>query len=214
MKQELDHRQRFDIMYREGLDSNWFDETIPEEARGYLNEILTVNPALRKKPVMDIGCGRGQLLCYLEQEGFNRIVGVDVSEVAVNFAKQHTKRSEILVADVIAGLPFKDNTFSLVTELTVLSSLDPRRWPTILGEIRRVLVQGGFYISEIFSRDQSCNLNQPLITSSAISRDLDPVYGVTKNELFDIFGKQFSIKQCAPTNPKLRDNFFVLAQKL
>lgn len=214
MKQELDYRQRFETMYREGLDSNWFDETIPKEIKGYLTEILTANPALRKNPVMDIGCGRGQLLCHLEQEGCNQIVGVDVSEVAVNAAKQHTKKSEILVADIVQGLPFKDNTFSLVTELTVLSSLDPRAWPIILGEIRRVLLQGGFYISEIFSRDQSCNLNQPLITDSAIPRDLDPVYGVTRSELLVIFGKQFSIKQCAPTNPKLSDSFFVLAQKL
>lgn len=214
MKQELDYKQRFDIMYREGLDRNWFDEIVPEEVRGYLTGISAINPAVKTNPMLDLGCGRGQLLSYLEQEGFSQVVGVDVSEVAASSAKQHTKRSEVLVADAIGDLPFKDNTFSLVTELTVLSSLGPRYWPTILGEIHRILVRGGFYISEVFTRDPSYNLSQPLITRSAVPRDLDQVYGVTRSELFNIFSRQFSIQRCQPVDPEPSDSFFVLAQKL
>ena len=214
MKQELGYKQRFDIMYKEGLDRNWFDEIIPKEVREYLTRISAMDPAVRKSPTLDLGCGRGQLLSYLEQESFSQIVSVDISEVTASSAKQHTERSEVLVADVIEGLPFRDNTFSLVTELTVLSSLNPRYWPTILGEIHRILIRGGFYISEVFTKNQSCDLNQPLITKSVIPRELDQVYGVTRNELFNILGNQFSIKKGQPVDPEPRDSFFVLAQKL
>lgn len=213
MKQELDYKQRFDIMYREGLDRNWFDEIVPEEVRKYLTRISAIKPMVKKNPSLDLGCGRGQLLGYLEQEGFIRVIGVDVSEVAASAAKQHTGRSEVMVADAI-DLPFNDYTFSLVTELTLLSSLHLQYWLAILNEIYRVLDRGGFYISEVFSRDRSCDINKPLVTRSVIPSELDQVYGVTKDELFNIFGRRFSIKRCLPINPESSDSFFVLAQKL
>ncbi|MBI2599673.1 class I SAM-dependent methyltransferase [Candidatus Daviesbacteria bacterium] len=214
MKQELNYKQRFDIMYKEGLDRNWFDEIIPKEVREYLTRISAMNPAVRKSPTLDLGCGRGQMLRYLEQQGFQQVIGVDVSNVACQLARQRTKRSRIINADVIRGVPFQANTFFLVTELTVLSSFNPQYWPVMLDEISRVLKSGGFYISEVFTRDQSYDLHLPLVTRSVIPRELDQVYGVSRGELVNIFGRQFSIKECLPVNPRLNSSLFVLAQKL
>lgn len=209
------YKQRFDKMYELGYDLCWLDKEIPPEIKGYI-QTLTSNKLLDTKTstVLDLGCGRGQLLRHLEQEGFNRTTGVDVSDIAGQLAKQYTQQSKIVVADGIKGLPFKTETFSLVTELTVLSSLNPQYWPAILNEIYRVLNRGGFYISEVFTREESSDSNKPLITRSIIPRELDQVYGVTRNELANIFGRCFSIKECLPVNSEPSDSFFVLAQKL
>lgn len=209
------YRLRFDQMYLQGHDLSWFDKEIPSEIRDYIQKLIAgglLNTETSR--VLDLGCGRGQLLSYFEQQGFQHATGVDVSSVASMQAKQHVKRSNIVIADAIKGLPFQDNSFSLITELTVLSSLNPKHWPVIINEIYRVLDRGGFYISEIFTRNQSLTLYQPLVTRSVIPKEFDEVYGVTKCELVDVFGKQFFIKDCQPVNPGLSDSFYVLAQKL
>lgn len=209
------YKQRFDKMYELGYDLCWSDKEISPEIKNYIQSLIS-NKSLNNKTstVLDLGCGRGQLLHYLEQEGFNRINGVDVSDIAGLLVKQYVERSEIMVADGIRGLPFKANTFSLVTELTVLSSLHPQHWTLILNEIYRVLAKGGFYISEVFAREKNCDPNQPLITESVIPKELDQVYGVTEDELVNIFSKNFLIKEYQPISPELDGSFFVLAQKL
>ena len=202
-------------MYELGYDLCWLDKQIPPEIKDYIQSLISDKLLDTKTSrVLDLGCGRGQLLRYLVQEGFNQIIGVDVSDVAGQFARQYTERSSIVIADGIRGLPFKADTFSLVTELTVLSSLNPQHWPPILNEIYRVLDRGGFYISEVFSREKSCDPNQPLVTKSIIPRELDQVYGITTDELLDVFGKNFSIKRYQPANPGPSDSFFILVQKL
>lgn len=191
--------ERFNKMYELEYDLSWLDKEIPQEVRGYIRQlILEKSLDVEDSRIMDLGCGRGKLLYHLEQEDFKQVVGVDVSNVAAQLAKPHTERSEVLVADVIEGLPFKDNTFSLVTELTVLSSLNPQHWSSVLNEIYRVLNRGGFYISEIFTRDQNCNLNQPLITRSVIPRELDQVYGVTRNDLVEFSVESSLLENASP----------------
>ena len=210
-----DYRKRFDRMYELGYDSCWYDDEIPSEIADYVQFLISNNLLdIKTSEILDLGCGRGQLLRYLEQGGFRQIIGVDISEVATQFSSSHTVESHIIVADAIKGLPFKTNTFSLVTELTVLSSLNPQHWPTILNEIYRVLERGGSYISEVFSREQKSDQNRPLVTKSPIPWELDQVYGVTAEELVNIFGRTFSINQYRPFNPRLSDSFYVLAQKI
>lgn len=207
-----DYQQRFNEMYELGYDLCWYDEDVPE-VKTYIDELIANRSLdIKNSTVLDLGCGRGQLLHYLEQQGFRQVIGVDVSRVACKLAKQHAKRSSIVNSDVIKGLPFPTNTFSLVTELTVLSSFNPQYWTVILDEIHRVLNVGGFYISEIFKRGESTDLNKSLVTRSVIPKELDQVYGVTRNDLVDFFGRIFSIRKCQPNNP--RPSFFVLAQKL
>lgn len=190
------YQQRFNKMYELEYDLCWFDKDVPEKVKLYIDGI-NANQSLdiKNSAVLDLGCGRGQLLHYLEQQDFHQIIGVDVSSVASKLAKQYAKQSSIVVADVIKGLPFQNNTFSLVTELTLLSSLNPQYWIDILNEIHRVLDRGGFFISEIFTRNESDDLNQPLVTRNVIPRELDQVYGITTKELPEIFGRQFSIKK-------------------
>ena len=210
-----DYKKRFDKMYELGYDLCWLDREIPIEIKDYIHALIS-NELLDAKTsrVLDLGCGRGKFLRYLEQEGFDQLIGVDVSGIAGQFAKQYTEQSTIVIADGIKGLPFKAETFSLVTELTVLSSLNPQHWPSILNEIHRVLSKGGFYISEVFTREKGYDPNQPLVTRSVIPRELDQVYGVTENELVNIFGRNFSVKEYRPVNPGPNGSFFVLAQKL
>ena len=37
--------------------------------------------------VLDIGCGDGSLLVFLQEQGFEHVVGVDISEVVVEWLR-------------------------------------------------------------------------------------------------------------------------------
>lgn len=79
-----------DIQSREELDA-WYNKPDPwgyEENPDDLNRramLLSVLPKKRYARVLDIGCGNGFVTCRLPGDG---IVGVDLSEKAIAYAKQ------------------------------------------------------------------------------------------------------------------------------
>lgn len=94
-----------------------------------------------KRPlkILDAGCGTGAALIYLS--GFGDVMGVDISDEALKFAK---KRGKVLKADVSA-LPFKDKTFDVVICLDLLY----HKWVNVkqaVSEITRVLKPGGIFL--------------------------------------------------------------------
>jgi SAM-dependent methyltransferase len=57
----------------------------------------------RAAPILEIGCGAGGLLAYLERRGFSHAAGVDISREQVEQARRRGVRAE--VGDVFDGLP-------------------------------------------------------------------------------------------------------------
>ena len=107
---------------------------------------LGVDPS--KVRALDVGCGFGMLfLAYSRSFGNSELIGVDVSDVAVNYALE-IARSRAFVhqfvnADAIF-LPFKSGYFDLVFALDVLEHLeDPQK---VLMEMARCLKEDGVMI--------------------------------------------------------------------
>ena len=78
--------------------------------------------------ILDLGCGTGSMAFALAQRGDHKsIVGIDVSEVYIEFARSRTDDARIRfeVADGSA-LPFEDNTFDRAVSQLVLQFMpDP-----------------------------------------------------------------------------------------
>ncbi len=89
--------------------------------------------------VLDIGCGTGQNLLELRNRGFDRVVGLDISPAAIEYAR--VRGQQRLVRADGMQLPFADRAFDLVLALDLLEHLrDDRR---ALIEVARVLAPGG-----------------------------------------------------------------------
>jgi ubiquinone/menaquinone biosynthesis C-methylase UbiE len=98
--------------------------------------------------VLDVGCGRGELLVAARDAGAAKAIGVEYSEAALELAKQTIAahdagdRCEALYADA-RGLPIEDASIDLLTLLDVVEHLTPTELAAALTEAHRVLKPGG-----------------------------------------------------------------------
>jgi ubiquinone biosynthesis O-methyltransferase len=97
--------------------------------------------SLNGKKILDVGCGDG-VLSYLVAKQGAEVSGIGYSDIAIEFAKEKSKRLKIDFKQGSAyELPFKDNSFDAVISSDVIEHLEDV--PTYLSEINRVCKNGG-----------------------------------------------------------------------
>jgi len=123
-------------------------------------QTLFLNTPARKLPcllsltpedkVLDIGCGYGGLLIYLNRRvGFTQVMeGLDCSALMVQRARaeMHNRglNSRIRISQGLATkLPYPDGTFDAVLSTYVIKHLSDQLSLEMLGEVMRVLKPGG-----------------------------------------------------------------------
>lgn len=103
-------------------------------------KILMKDNGLKK--VLDVGCGTGKLVQYLNENGFDAY-GCDSEDVAVNLAKKINRRNAISIASA-THLPFPNTSFDLITGISLIEHLSKSESIDFLKEVRRVLKPNGF----------------------------------------------------------------------
>lgn len=94
----------------------------------------------RERRVLDIGCGAGGMLAFLEAYG--RASGVDASAEAVDMAR--AQGGDVRRGALPDDIPFADGTFDLITLLDVLEHVEEDA--RALDRIRRLLRPDGLLI--------------------------------------------------------------------
>lgn len=70
---------------------------------------------LHGKRVLDVGCGTGNLLQYLEERFSNfEYTGVDILEYMIAYAKSKKTRGRFICADIFKENPFGQNEFDVI----------------------------------------------------------------------------------------------------
>ena len=129
--------------------------------------------------ILDDGCGRGWWLRALVEAGVvpARLQGIDIQPERVAAARKAVPGAEIAVGDA-RNLRFSDESFAVVLQLTLLSSLGSHRAVReALGEGMRVLAPGGVLLIYEPRVPNPLNRNTLLIRNS----DLEAA-GVTPRE--------------------------------
>lgn len=107
--------------------------------------------------ILDVGCGPGSITVgFSELVPEGSVTGIDLSAAVLEDASAYTQRYiasspetkrgriEYQQSDLIAGVPFDDNTFDVVFSSQLFPHLPPPDIPvTALKEMRRVLKPGG-----------------------------------------------------------------------
>ena len=120
------------------------DDTEPGIVALHLKRYEFARPLCTRRHVLDAGCGVGYGSGYLAQTA-TRVVGVDVSEEAIEYARRRYGRPnvEFVVADVLA-LPDSSDTYDVVCAFETIEHVsDPERF---VAEARRVLKRDGILI--------------------------------------------------------------------
>ena len=115
--------------------------------REYLlvNEILRLNKDFKNKVILDAGCGNGWLFTKLLKKKPKKMVGMDISKVFLDFARENIKsdKAEFIQRDIRKKFPFKDNYFDLTYTIFVIGSID--KLNILMKEVYRTLKKGGKY---------------------------------------------------------------------
>jgi SAM-dependent methyltransferase len=93
----------------------------------------------RQSKILDAGCGTGAMLKLLQ--GYGWTAGLDYNETPLRFCRMDS--NNILCRGSISTLPFKDNTFDLITVSDVLYHRLVEDDNLAIKEIHRCLKQGG-----------------------------------------------------------------------
>jgi SAM-dependent methyltransferase len=115
-----------------------------EEIRHRLDRYL---PELKSRPpVLDLGCGRGELLLLLREAGV-AATGVEGDPALAGAARR--RGLEVVEGDVLETLRAQEAaSWGAVTAIHLLEHLPPAALAAVLAEIRRVLRPGGLLIAE------------------------------------------------------------------
>ena len=69
----------------------YFKRTSGKELEPRLELIANRITEIRGKQIVDIGCGRGELVYWLAKNGAKKVFGVDYSKAAINISKSSRK---------------------------------------------------------------------------------------------------------------------------
>ncbi len=95
----------------------------------------------RAGPVLELGCGAGNLLAYLRRLGFSRALGVDISEQQVRGCRQRGVAA--IVADALPFLAACPNTFEAIIMVDVLEHFTKDELLLLAPRLRDALRPGG-----------------------------------------------------------------------
>ncbi len=102
---------------------------------------------------VDMPVGTARFFCYLRDQGrSHRMFGFDLSPGMLRTSrKKLSGRSEqlALTQSDAFHLPLADNSVDILTSMRFFHLMPRRYWPSLLGEMRRVLCPGGFLIAEM-----------------------------------------------------------------
>lgn len=142
-----------------------FTENVFDEMGNYWAEIADKNQTERQiqflkshlKPegyVLDLACGTGRHSNPLTQQGYS-MVGLDVSRKLLTIAKHRFREAAVVVGD-IRFLPFKTGAFAAAFSLDTSFGYLPSETDdkASLAEVRRVIAMGGFFVLDVFNREE------------------------------------------------------------
>ncbi len=107
--------------------------------------------------ILDIGCAKGFMLFDLLQVMPElNVFGIDISEYAINNAKEEVKEY-CRVANAI-DLPFEDKSVDIILSITTLHNLDEDEIKIAISEIERVKIRGSFITVDAYRDDYEKDL--------------------------------------------------------
>lgn len=110
------------------------------------------------KTLLDLGCGTGNDVLRLVQQGFT-VIGVDFSDEAVQQGRSKAEKlglsAQFVVADMAKRLPFDSATFDAVMSNVAIHMFSARITRELFKEIRRIVRPNGLFVFHVNSTEDA-----------------------------------------------------------
>lgn len=112
--------------------------------------VQLLNAGLIRSPVLDVGCGTGELSLFLARNG-HQVLGIDLSMVAIQQARDKARwrrvSAEFVVWDALHLSAFKESnlSFQTVVDSAMLHILGDRERDLFIDALGDIVPSGGLY---------------------------------------------------------------------
>jgi cyclopropane fatty-acyl-phospholipid synthase-like methyltransferase len=113
--------------------------------RAYFRHLL---PEDKGAKILDVGCGYGPFLYFLQKEGYWNACGVDISPEQVEAAR-HLGIDHVYCEDLLTFLHAHFNTFGCITAFDVIEHFPKEEVLELLDAIHQALQSGGTFIMQV-----------------------------------------------------------------
>lgn len=125
-------------------------QEIKDKLKVYLPYVEKVSQTIQTKEefkILDVGCGRGEWLELLAEQGYTNTKGIDLNRIMVSISKALALEVECI--DVLKYLKsLEDETLAVITGFHIIEHLPFKVLMELFQESRRVLKKGGMIIYE------------------------------------------------------------------
>lgn len=141
----MDYKTRVYDVYVSAHWRHFHTSTVQEyEAvrRTYRGRFLPFLPKDKDANIIDVACGAGQFLYFLQKEGYHRSRGIDISQQAIDIAQTMGVRNAV-VGDLFEVLPHHEGEFQHVSANDIIEHLKKEKTFDFLDLIYISLKPGG-----------------------------------------------------------------------
>lgn len=114
----------------------------------YISRIPEELKKIGARKVLDLGCGSGWLSVYLARQGFE-VLGVDVSEQAINLAKTWALQEDLKIGFDVADaaqLNYEDGSFDAIVANSIFEHFPLEQARALADKVFSLLKEGGVFI--------------------------------------------------------------------
>jgi predicted TPR repeat methyltransferase len=111
--------------------------------------ILPHLPENKDAKILEIGCGWGKYISHLEDLGYTKVEGIDISPEQIEFAHKQLKLKNVKLADGIEFLKKSKKKYDAIYMIDVLEHLDLEDSITIGKSIYQSLNKGGVFLFQV-----------------------------------------------------------------
>ncbi len=149
----------------------------------HINRYVFASKYIKNKIVLDVASGTGYGSYYLLKNGAEKVIGLDISSDAINYAKNTFKEQKLnFIQGNSINLPFHNKSFDVITSFETIEHI--KEYDKFLNECWRVLRNGGLFI---------CSTPNKKISSPHNKLPLNPfhVKEFFPEEFYEIINKYF-----------------------
>jgi SAM-dependent methyltransferase len=114
--------------------------------RHYAYNYLHFLPQDRNATILDIGCGMGEFLCFLQKHGYTNFLGLDVGQEQVECSNKRLGVEKAVRVASTEDFLANGSRYSLIVMLSVIEHLKKETIVRLLEQVREALTDDGVLI--------------------------------------------------------------------